>query len=323
KSETTGDDADQVGDAASDDSAATDSQFVDAVRQRRGWLREWHTLSRGMLVAGALRRQTSADPKTLLEDARSFVKPVEDLFNDASSNLDDMEKMGRDPSRFLRQQDALRFDNDRKRLRERLTNLRSGRDGFESLVDQLDQLTESYSEESQIRTIRGLTAWIQRYLQMVERLSLIPAQARLELIDVPEVDLEPELAYQIALTNRLDLMNGRAALVDRWRAIQVASDALQSQLTITANGDVRTAGNNPVDFRAATSRMRLGIEFDAPLARLLERNGYREALIEYQRSRRSLIQSRDGLHRGLRALLRNLLGSRPIFSMSSRLEDAS
>ncbi|MEL7338007.1 MAG: hypothetical protein AAFN70_17570, partial [Planctomycetota bacterium] len=98
KSETTGDDADQVGDAASDDSAATDSQFVDAVRQRRGWLREWHTLSRGMLVAGALRRQTSADPKTLLEDARSFVKPVEDLFNDASSNLDDMEKMGRDPS---------------------------------------------------------------------------------------------------------------------------------------------------------------------------------------------------------------------------------
>jgi hypothetical protein len=101
-------------------------------------------------------------------------------------------------------------------------------------------------------------------------------------------------------------MNGRAALVDRWRAIQVAADALQSDLTITSSGDVRTARNNPVDFRAATSTLRLGIEFDAPLARLLERNGYRETLIEFQRSRRNLIQSEDSLQKGLRALLRTL-----------------
>ncbi len=50
----------------------------------------------------------------------------------------------------------------------------------------------------------------------------------------------------------------------------------------------------------------MGLEFDAPFTRLLERNAYREALINYQRSRRDLIQSRDSLHLGLRALLRNL-----------------
>ncbi len=126
------------------------------------------------------------------------------------------------------------------------------------------------------------------------------------MITVDDVNLDPEHAFQIALANRLDFMNGRAALVDRWRAIQVAADALQSDLTITGSGDVRTAKNNPVDFRAATSSLRLGLEFDAPLARLLERNGYRETLIEYQRSRRSLIQSHDSLQKGLRALLRTL-----------------
>ena len=52
--------------------------------------------------------------------------------------------------------------------------------------------------------------------------------------------------------------------------------------------------------------MQLGLEFDAPLARLLERNGYRESLINFQRARRQFIQSRDTLQKGLRALLRTL-----------------
>ena len=69
----------------------------------------------------------------------------------------------------------------------------------------------------------------------------------------------------------------------------VRRTGLKSNLTITGGGDVRTARNNPVDFRASTSTVRLGLEFDAPLARLLERNGYRETLIQYQRSRRDFI----------------------------------
>jgi hypothetical protein len=52
--------------------------------------------------------------------------------------------------------------------------------------------------------------------------------------------------------------------------------------------------------------MRVGVEFDAPLTRYLERNAYRESLIEYQQSRRDFIQSRDGLHLGVRELLRQI-----------------
>ena len=120
------------------------------------------------------------------------------------------------------------------------------------------------------------------------------------------IDLAPESAFEIALANRLDFMNGRAALVDSWREIQVNADALQSVLNVRSSGDLRTARNNPVSFRAPTGSVRMSLEFDAPLTRLLERNAYRESLIAYQRDRRQFIQSRDALHLGLRALLRNL-----------------
>ena len=50
----------------------------------------------------------------------------------------------------------------------------------------------------------------------------------------------------------------------------------------------------------------MGFEFDAPLTRLLERNDYRESLINYQQSRRGFIQSCDALHLGVRQLLREI-----------------
>ena len=50
----------------------------------------------------------------------------------------------------------------------------------------------------------------------------------------------------------------------------------------------------------------MGLEFDAPFTRLLERNAYRQSLITYQQSRRQFIQSRDSVHLGLRQLLRQI-----------------
>jgi hypothetical protein len=125
-------------------------------------------------------------------------------------------------------------------------------------------------------------------------------------VTVETIDLSSRDALGIALANRLDFMNARAALVDSWRLIQFNADALQSVLNVTASGEIRTARNNAVSFRAPTGNLRLGLEFDAPFTRLLERNDYREALINYQRSRRGFIQSRDSLHLGLRALLRDI-----------------
>ena len=269
-------------------------------------LSETLVLCRGVVQLQRIARDIESEPEHVFERIEQFVQPVRELLAGAAADLQRLNDVAPERERTMRDDDKLQFRRDIERLRERLDDLVHGESGFETTINELRQLRANHSTETRQQTIRGLTAWIQSYLQIVERSSLIPAQARLELITVERVDLDPAAAFEIALANRLDFMNGRAALVDRWRAIQVAADALQSNLTITGSGDVRTARNNPVDFRAGTSRLRLGLEFDAPLARLLERNGYREALIQYQRSRRGLIQSRDSLQKGLRALLRTL-----------------
>lgn len=156
------------------------------------------------------------------------------------------------------------------------------------------------------RDMRSTVILLREMLRLVQGSILVQARSRLEAVTVASIELDSEDAFQIALDNRLDFMNGRAALVDSWRLIQVNADALQSVLNVSASGDVRTARNNPLSFRAPTSTVRLGLEFDAPLTRLVERNNYREALINYQRSRRNFIQSRDSLHLGLRELLRQI-----------------
>jgi outer membrane protein TolC len=262
--------------------------------------------ARAIYLIQAESRQLSREPQQVLQDISEIFPAVTALFDTARSDLQQLDEVARMRLSSMASEDQLRFLEDRDRLQERLLDLEQGPNGSQTLDGDFSNLRGQIDSQPAAATIRDLTAWIQSYLQLVERLTLIPAQARLELIAVEEIELAPDAAFEFALQNRLDFMNGRAALVDDWRAIQVAADALQSNLTITGGGDLRTARNNPIDFRTATSRLRLGLEFDAPLTRLLERNGYRETLIRYQQSRRNFIQSQDSLQKGVRALLRTL-----------------
>jgi hypothetical protein len=169
-----------------------------------------------------------------------------------------------------------------------------------------------------ITTTRELVVWASHLVRLVQRSVLVQARARLESVTIDTIELHSRHALDIALANRMDFMNGRAALVDSWRLIQFNADALQSAVNVTASGDIRTARNNPVSFRAPTGNLRLGLEFDAPLTRLLERNDYRESLVNYQRSRRGFIRSRDALHLGLRELLRQIEQQRKNFEIQRR-----
>src|SRR5262245_2864647 len=126
------------------------------------------------------------------------------------------------------------------------------------------------------------------------------------MITVEPIDLTPELALEIARESRLDWMNNRAALVDTWRLIEFNANALKSDLTLRFSGDIGTLGNNAVKFRGETGTLRAGLEFDGPFTRLVERNNFRQQLIQYQEDRRQLIQFEDGVHQTLRQSLRNL-----------------
>ncbi|MCH8922425.1 MAG: hypothetical protein IIA67_04675, partial [Planctomycetes bacterium] len=137
-------------------------------------------------------------------------------------------------------------------------------------------------------------------------LALIQAKARTESIVLEPVDLDARRALNIAAVNRRDWMNARAALVDSYRLIEFNANDLESDLDIVFSGDISNVGNNPARLRNTTGRLRVGLEFDAPLTRLAERNIYRQALIEYQQARRQYYETVDRINQGLRAMLRTV-----------------
>ena len=73
-------------------------------------------------------------------------------------------------------------------------------------------------------------------------------------------------------------MNARAALVDQWRQIEIFANALRSDLDLVVNGRVDPVSDNfgaPSNY--TQGRLTFGLQFDAPLTRLAERNAYRRA----------------------------------------------
>ena len=236
-------------------------------------------------------------------DLFMLVDPIRRHLDDLQADLDRMEEAVPVRQQSMTDVEKKRFGRDRGQLREGLADL--GQE-FEEAKATLTTLRDGLSEDTKDATVRGMVVLLGDFLRLVQGSILVQARARLEAVTVETIDLTSGDAFEIALANRLDFMNARAALVDSWRLIRVNADALQSVLNVTATGNVRTGRNNPASFRAATGTLRAGVEFDAPLTRLVERNNYRESLINYQRSRRDFIQSRDSLHLGLRVLLREI-----------------
>jgi hypothetical protein len=262
---------------------------------------------------GKLPKDASVEAiRQVIADAFKCVEPVRRRLDDVRADLARMEEAVQGRERAMTEEDRKRFQDERKRLWEELTrrNELEEKAGLEQKVDtaraKLEGLRDRLSEQTRSAVAHDVVVWVSNFYVLAQGSMLIQARARLETVTVETIELSSQDALKTALANRLDFMNARAALADRWRSIQFSADALQSVLNVTAGGDVRTARNNPVSFRAPTGTLRLGLEFDAPLTRVLERNAYRESLIDYQQSRRDFIQSCDSLHVGLRGLLRQI-----------------
>ena len=239
----------------------------------------------------------------ILDGALKLAGPIQTQIDAVEFDLRKMKQVVPQREQGMDPRDIEEFRSDRKQLDVTLTDLKME---STTTITELQDLRDGFSAEMPAATRRALVIWLSKALRVVQRAVLAQGRARLEAVTVEPIALEPEAAFNVALSNRLDFMNGRAALVDSWRRIEINANSLESVLNVTAGGDLRTARNNPVSFRAPTGSLRMGLEFDAPLTRLLERNSYRESLITYQRSRRDFIQSRDALHIDLRALLRNI-----------------
>ncbi|GIX00194.1 MAG: hypothetical protein KatS3mg111_3526 [Pirellulaceae bacterium] len=188
-------------------------------------------------------------------------------------------------------------------------------EAFEQLNLELDRVTnqlEAYASDRERfvdvseTIILGSQDLVAALNESVLTAQLIQARARTESALLPEIDIEPHEAVEIARRNRRDWLNNRANLVNSWRSIEVVADDLESYLDFTITGDVQNVGDNPLAFRSTTGRLRVGLTWDAPITRLQERNNYRQVLIQYQRARRSLYQYEDNIWASMRSTLRTV-----------------
>jgi hypothetical protein len=123
-----------------------------------------------------------------------------------------------------------------------------------------------------------------------------------------EVDEAQAVAAQVALENRLDLMNVRAQVVDAWRQIKVFANALLGVFTAQYHADTATpaGASEPFNFGGSRSRQEIILNGELPLVRKAERNAYRAAQIAYQRERRTLQEGEDLVANSVRGELRQL-----------------
>lgn len=126
---------------------------------------------------------------------------------------------------------------------------------------------------------------------------------------------------QTALSQRLDLMNSRAQVVDAWRQIKVQANSLQGVFDVQYNlGSVTpSGGSNPVAFSGARTDHTLTFSGELPLVRRAERNNYRAALIGYQRQRRTLQAFEDNIANDVRADIRELRTIAELYRVQQRL----
>ena len=152
---------------------------------------------------------------------------------------------------------------------------------------------------------------------IILEMALLQASARTNTIEIANVDLDAKDAYETARCFRRDWMNARGALVDNWRQIEFFADQLESQVDLVLTGEIGNAGSsNPFRIRYEDGNIRAGFQFDAPIVRQGERNDYREALINYQQSRRSYYQFADSINQSLRQTLRNINRDKLLFELN-------
>ncbi len=230
-------------------------------------------------------------------------KPVANIFEKVRGDLAQLKAAIPLREQQMEPAKAKTFGEDVAKLREAFTDLEirfiASDERLQALRIRLqpDNLDRSTDELVDLATgISGLT----------QELSLVQARARVESVTIQRVELESKRAFAIARANRLDWMNNRAQLVDTWRLIAYNANALLSNFSLTFSGDLGTTGNNPAKYSGTTGALRVGVQFDPPLTRRLERNNFCSSLISYQQARRDLYQYYDGVNQTLRRILRTL-----------------
>ena len=295
--------AQQTIEAIRDEDFAQLNEDFEVLRQRRGPRTEYLQTLAGDVAEGRIISSVSADVFEL--NAKSDPDKLQQLLskpadlNNTTSTLD--------PPSILTRLETLEAGlRDTQGLIEGFAELRNTLQG-KALYDHL-VLNFQEAIPGQLSELNNISL----------DLSLLQAQARANSIEIINSEIAAEHAIRIARCLRRDWMNARASLVDQYRNIEFIADQLEAGIDLVFTGSIGNDGNNPFAIRSENGQLQAGLRFDAPIVRLSERNDYRNALINYQQTKRSFYQFEDSIKGDLRELVRNLGRNRVRFELDRR-----
>lgn len=191
-------------------------------------------------------------------------------------------------------------------------------DIYQQPLAEMDIIADEEDSEA-VKSWKRLETLIVKRSGLKERIAtliLLQTQIRLFSIELNPLNLDEDSAVQIALQRRLDLMNSKAAVTDAFRGVEIAADQLQSDLSVSASAELGTDNDNAFRFDSDANEYNLGVNFDGPLNRFNERNGYRIAQIAYQQQRRQYMATEDAIVNSVRLNLRQLRTNRYSFQIA-------
>jgi hypothetical protein len=229
--------------------------------------------------------------------------PVGERFDEIEADLQGLDQATEAREKLLAPEEKPVFAAEKKKLAEQMAQLK---ERFLAGQEEMERIRAGLNEETRGKTADALVALAGSLSTLTQELSLVQARARLETVTIEPIELDSRQALEIARANRMDWMNNRVTVTDTWRLITFNANALKSNLTVTFSGNLATDGNTAFAFNGANGDLSTGVRFDPPFTRLLERNNYRQSLINYQQDRRTLIQFEDSINQTLRQDLRTL-----------------
>jgi outer membrane protein TolC len=262
------------------------------------------------LLRGAGRRiaqeQLTQAERNVIYEIRSFSRYRKTFAIDIASSY----------YRVLQQRDVVKNEWNNYR------NLTLERERAE-LMAKAGELPEFQVDQARQNELTAKDRWVramEQYEQVLDNFKIdlgLPPDANVEL-DLTELEklaarglIHPQIsqdrAVSIALEKRLDLMNAQDRLTDAERKVDVAKNGLLPDVNLVGNYSVDTEPpRSYTHFQYDRETYSAGVDVDLPLDRKSERNTYRETLISFDRTQRSLSLSHDNVILEVRQAWRRL-----------------
>ena len=123
---------------------------------------------------------------------------------------------------------------------------------------------------------------------------------------LPEIKFNINEYIDYALQNRLDLITEYEKVEDTQRKVEIALNNIKSKIDLTATIKITGEEKNNPNIDLNKPEYNVGINFDIPFSKLPQRNEYKRALIQYERTKRNFDKKIDIVKKEIIDSYRNL-----------------